>query len=204
MLRFRFSSGLILGLLLGVPGGALLGLLALPQHIDQAPATSARIQELTRRLETAEEDKRRMDRQLEQFQQLTVQMTASFNSLEQRFRALEEEEQLRGSHTVVLRSVPSSCNAARWPHLLLLRRPLRPKKQRRERLPSRPLHPLNSSRNKLPAARAARSHVEPKVDDVAVLDDVLLAFEAELAGLAALGVAAVADEIVVVRRPRRG
>jgi len=106
MLRFRFSSGLILGLLLGVPGGVLLGLLALPQHTDQTPATSAHIQELTRRLETAEEDKRRMDRQLEQFQQLTVQMTASFNSLEQRFRALEEKERLHGSHTVVSAASP--------------------------------------------------------------------------------------------------
>ncbi len=98
MLRFRFSSGLILGLLLGIPGGVLLSLLALPQHADQAPATSTRIQELTRRLETAEEDKQRMERQLEQFQQLAIQMTGSFNSLEQRFRALEEEAQLRGTH----------------------------------------------------------------------------------------------------------
>src|SRR5262245_58486733 len=47
--------------------------------------------------------------------------------------------------------------------------------------------------------RALRaSDVEAEVDDVAVLDDVLLALEAQLAGLAALGLAAVVDEVLVV------
>src|SRR2546426_12631773 len=41
------------------------------------------------------------------------------------------------------------------------------------------------------------SHREPEMDDVAVLDDVVLAFEAELPRLAAARLAAVADEVVV-------
>lgn len=97
MLRRRFSSGVILGLLLGIPGGVLLGLLVLPTHLDQETATTLQVQDLTRRLEAAQEDKRRVDRQLEQFQHLAEQMTASFNSLEQRFKALEEEARLRST-----------------------------------------------------------------------------------------------------------
>src|SRR5258706_4478807 len=41
------------------------------------------------------------------------------------------------------------------------------------------------------------SDVEAEMDDVAVLHGIVLAFEAELARLAAFGVAAVADEVVV-------
>ena len=92
MLRLRFTSGLILGLVLGVPAGALIGLLVLPSRpTDSNAATSLQVQELTRRLEAAKDDKQRVDRQLEEFQRLAEQMTASFNSLEQRFKSLEEQ-----------------------------------------------------------------------------------------------------------------
>ena len=42
----------------------------------------------------------------------------------------------------------------------------------------------------------ARSRVEPELDDVAVLDDVVLALDAEFAGLAGLGVGAGGNEVV--------
>ena len=94
MLRLRFSSGLILGLVLGVPAGVLVALLVLPSPAaDHGGATALQVQELTRKLEAAKEDRERVDRQLEQFQKLAEQMTASFNSLEQRFKALQDEQQ---------------------------------------------------------------------------------------------------------------
>src|SRR3546814_10276110 len=45
--------------------------------------------------------------------------------------------------------------------------------------------------------RFLRSHVEAKVKDIAVLDDVVLALGAHLAGLLGAGLAAAADEVVV-------
>jgi len=95
MLRLRFSSGLLLGLVAGVPLGVLIGVLMLPAR-DSEPgaATNLQIIELTRKLEAAKEEKERADRQLEQFQRLADQMTATFKSLEQRFNALEESQRL--------------------------------------------------------------------------------------------------------------
>ena len=95
MLRLRFSSGLILGLVVGVLAGVLIGMLMLPARMDVGAATNAQVIELTRRLEAATEAKERADRQLEQFQKLADQMTATFKSLEQRFNALEEAQRLR-------------------------------------------------------------------------------------------------------------
>ena len=96
MLRLRFSSGLILGLVVGVPLGVLIGVLMLPARgSDPGAATNLQIIDLTRKLEAAKEAKERADRQLEQFQKLADQMTATFKSLEQRFNALEESERLR-------------------------------------------------------------------------------------------------------------
>ena len=96
MLRLRFSSGLVLGLVVGVPLGVLIGVLMLPARgSDPGTATSLQVIELTRKLEAAKEDKERADRQLEQFQKLADQMTATFKSLEQRFNAHQETERLR-------------------------------------------------------------------------------------------------------------
>ena len=96
MLRLRFIPGLSLGLALGVPAGALIALLVFPQRpAEQNATTSLQAQELSHRLDLANEDKQRMNRQLEQFGKLADQMTASFNSLEQRFKALEEEQRVR-------------------------------------------------------------------------------------------------------------
>jgi len=53
------------------------------------------IDELTRRLEAAQEERTRADRQLERFQQLAEQMTTTFAKLEARFKALEEAERVR-------------------------------------------------------------------------------------------------------------
>jgi hypothetical protein len=93
MLRLRFGSGLILGLVLGIPTGALIALLLAPAPpaSDHAAATTLQVQELTRKLEAAKDERQRADTQLEQFQKLAEQMTASFNNLEQRFKALQEE-----------------------------------------------------------------------------------------------------------------
>ena len=86
----------MLGLVVGVPLGVLIGVLMLPARgSDPGAATSLQVIELTRKLEAAKEDKERADRQLEQFQKLADQMTATFKSLEQRFNALEESERLR-------------------------------------------------------------------------------------------------------------
>ncbi len=93
MLRLRFSSGLILGLVVGLLAGVLIGMFMLPAHtMDAGAATNAQIIELTRKLEMTTEAKERTDRQLEQFQKLADQMTATFKSLEQRFTALEEAQ----------------------------------------------------------------------------------------------------------------
>jgi hypothetical protein len=62
---------------------------------EPGAATSLQVIELTRKLELATEAKERADRQLEQFQKLADQMTATFKSLEQRFNALEESQRLR-------------------------------------------------------------------------------------------------------------
>ena len=98
MLRLRFLPGLILGLVLGLPAGVLIGMLTLsPRGTSDPTATSLHVQELTRKLDAANEAKERAERQFEQFQKLAEQMTASFNELERRFKALEEEQRRRES-----------------------------------------------------------------------------------------------------------
>jgi uncharacterized membrane-anchored protein YhcB (DUF1043 family) len=90
MLRWRFSSGLILGLVLGIPTGALLASALLPR-----PPADTRLQfevrELTRRLEMANEARARAEKQMEDFAKLADQMTKSFENLERRFHELEAE-----------------------------------------------------------------------------------------------------------------
>ncbi len=94
MLRLRFSVGLLFGLLVGVPAGAFIALLAFPRVAsDSAGTTSLQVQDLSRKLEAANVDRARVDQQLEQFQKLAEQMTANFNNLEIRFRSLAEERQ---------------------------------------------------------------------------------------------------------------
>ena len=96
MLRLRFSSGLILGLVVGVLAGVVIGMFMLPpRSTDAGAGTSLQVIELTRKLEAATDAKERTDRQLEQFQKLADQMTATFQSLEQRFNALDEAQRLR-------------------------------------------------------------------------------------------------------------
>ena len=97
MLRMRFSSGLLIGLLVGVPAGSLIALLLTPAATPPPPsqATMLQVEELTRRLESAQEERARADRQLERFQQLSEQMTTTFNTLEARFKALEQAERAR-------------------------------------------------------------------------------------------------------------
>ncbi len=94
MLRLRFSVGLLFGLLVGVPAGAFIALLAFPHAAsDSVGTTSLQAQDLSRKLEAANVDRARVDQQLEQFQKLAEQMTANFNNLEIRFRALTEDRQ---------------------------------------------------------------------------------------------------------------
>jgi TolA-binding protein len=100
MLRLRFLPGLILGLLFGLPAGIVVGILVLAPHgTEQSAGTSSMVQDLTRKLEAAKEARDRADRQLEQFQKLADQMTASFNNLEMRFKLLEEELRVREAQT---------------------------------------------------------------------------------------------------------
>ncbi|HXQ21715.1 MAG TPA: hypothetical protein VN812_08575 [Candidatus Acidoferrales bacterium] len=126
MLRLRFASGLLLGLVLGLSAGTLIGLLVVPPHAaDSVAATPLQVLDLTHKLEAAKEDKERVDRQLEQFAQLADQMTASFNSLEQRFKALEEEQRLNdtqrsqiaapAAHAAAPGTTPSVADAAATP-----------------------------------------------------------------------------------------
>ncbi len=88
MLQTRFNTGLILGLVIGLPVGLLIGLQILPQRPDPAAVTSQEVQDLRRKLETATYAKERAERQMEQFQKLAEQMTASFARLEERFKTL--------------------------------------------------------------------------------------------------------------------
>jgi len=99
MLRLRFTSGLALGLAVGVPLGALITLLLTPSpRDDSTTATSLQVLELTRKLDLANEARERMERQLEQFTGIANQMTASFNTLEARFKALEEAQRAGDGH----------------------------------------------------------------------------------------------------------
>src|SRR5512139_1827691 len=96
MLRLRFLPGLILGVLIGLPAGITIALFVLPPRaLEQNASTSPLVQDLTRKLDAAREARERADRQIEQFQKLAEQMTASFNNLETRFKALEEEQRVR-------------------------------------------------------------------------------------------------------------
>jgi gas vesicle protein len=96
MLRFRFSSGVLLGLIVGVPAGALCVLLIAPGGAHEPNRqTQLQVEELTRRLESAKEEREQADKQLERFQKLAEQMTTTFNTLEARFRALEDAERTR-------------------------------------------------------------------------------------------------------------
>jgi TolA-binding protein len=96
MLRLRFLPGLILGLLVGLPVGIGVGVLTLAPHgSEQNVGASPLVQDLTRKLEAAKDERDRADRQLEQFQKLADQMTKSFNNLEMRFKLLEEEQRVR-------------------------------------------------------------------------------------------------------------
>ena len=99
MLRLRFTSGLALGLAVGVPLGALITLLLTPSpRDDSTTATSLQVLELTRKLDLANEARERMERQLEQFTGIANQMTASFNTLEARFKALEDTQRAGDGH----------------------------------------------------------------------------------------------------------
>ncbi|MFI4981597.1 MAG: hypothetical protein ACHQIO_14720 [Nevskiales bacterium] len=97
MLRLRFLPGLIVGFLIGIAAGTVIGFMVLPPQAAEQHSTSAQVQDLSRRLEAAQADRERADRQLEQFQKLADQMTASFNSLETRFKLLEEEQRVQAA-----------------------------------------------------------------------------------------------------------
>jgi hypothetical protein len=106
MLRFRFTSGVILGLVIGLPVGVLIGLLVLPPRPDPAALTSLEVQDMRRKLEAATYAKDRAERQMEQFQKLAEQMTASFSRLEERFTMLGEQAQGAAAPTPALAIVP--------------------------------------------------------------------------------------------------
>jgi len=105
----RFGSGFLLGLLLGLPAGALVVLFAFPTTpADQGKEMARQLEALTRKLEAANEDRQQLDRKLEQFQKLAEQMTASFTTLEGRFKALAEERQREASSHPVAPALPTA------------------------------------------------------------------------------------------------
>ena len=109
MLRFRFGSGVILGLVLGLPAGALIAILVSPARpAGEAEVLARQVRELERRLESATDARRRADQQFEQFQKLSEQMTASFNNLERRFTALQEEHRLLETRATIAAAVPTA------------------------------------------------------------------------------------------------
>jgi septal ring factor EnvC (AmiA/AmiB activator) len=90
MLRLRFFPGLVVGLLLGLPLGAIVAVMLFPSHSDTG-ATTAEIVELSRRLADAQRDKESLNRQIDEFRTLAERMTASFSELERRFKTMEDE-----------------------------------------------------------------------------------------------------------------
>jgi len=57
MLRWRFSSGVVLGLAIGLPLGAIIALMAAPSRNSMdAEQVKAQMEALTRRLEAAQQD----------------------------------------------------------------------------------------------------------------------------------------------------
>jgi len=92
MMRWRFSTGVLLGLVAGVAAGLVIGLLVAPSSGGGgAQATALQVQELSRKLAAAQEERERADKQLERFAQLAEQMSVAFNRLDERFKALEQQ-----------------------------------------------------------------------------------------------------------------
>jgi septal ring factor EnvC (AmiA/AmiB activator) len=108
MLRLRFLPGLIVGLLLGLPLGAIVTALLLPARHVESAATSLEVEQLSRRLERAEQDKQALNRQLDEFRTMADRMTASFTELERRFKTLEEEMQAREAAAPSPTSMPAT------------------------------------------------------------------------------------------------
>ena len=108
MLRLRFLPGLIVGLLLGLPLGAIATALLLPARHAESAATSLQVEQLSRRLEQAEQDKQALNRQLDEFRTMADRMTASFTELERRFKTLEEEMQAREAAAPSPTSMPAT------------------------------------------------------------------------------------------------
>jgi small-conductance mechanosensitive channel len=96
MPQLRPLTGVLLGFVLGVLSGVLLAGGRGSGSGNQAdPAALRQIEELTKRLQIAQEERDQADRQLERFQRLAEQMTSTFKNLEARFAALEAAERAR-------------------------------------------------------------------------------------------------------------
>lgn len=100
MMRWRFSSGLLLGLVMGATLGTVIGALLRSPHGDAGSGAMAlQVQELSRKLAEAQEARMRADQQLERFAQLAEQMATSFNKLDERFKTLAELAQALEAQT---------------------------------------------------------------------------------------------------------
>ncbi|HUI26539.1 MAG TPA: hypothetical protein VL403_10685 [Candidatus Kryptonia bacterium] len=91
MLRLRFIPGVLVGLLIGLPLGALLAQRFLALHAADGAASVSQLQDLTARLERADREKEALNRQLDEFRVMAERMTASFSELERRFKGLEAD-----------------------------------------------------------------------------------------------------------------
>lgn len=112
-MRRSFSSGLVLGSIAGLAIGLGIGVgFVSPRGDRDSRATALQVEELTLKLAEAQEARRRADQQLERFAQLAEQMTASFDKLDERFKALAAlAEALEAQAT----AVPSSPSAPATP-----------------------------------------------------------------------------------------
>jgi hypothetical protein len=100
MLRLRFSSGLLLGLMVGVLAGASLVLLWKRPPGPEQETLALEVQDLNRRLEDTRGERDRLLRQVEQFEKLASEMTASLASLEQRVTTLQAAHEEATRHQV--------------------------------------------------------------------------------------------------------
>lgn len=96
MPRRRFLPGLFVGLLIGVPLGAAVTAVLLPPGAGGSAVTPLELQDLRRRLETVQEDRDSLRRQVDEFAGLAERMGASFRDLERRFKVLERAQQAGG------------------------------------------------------------------------------------------------------------
>lgn len=122
MMRWRFSSGVVLGLALGMPLGALLVILAIPSRTTSSapPVTVQQLDDLGRRLESAQENAGRplrdkldeLTRQLGQTGEANAALQAQVVKTDEMLRATQAR--LEAVEQRLNRPVQPSAPAGQW------------------------------------------------------------------------------------------